>query len=133
MTGVEVLPLGPERIVAIDGRPDPTALAGFVCLRLGEAEYMLLGATVTDLPLDGDVLAVDVGDAWEGWSVAGPGAADFLARICALDLAGFAPGAAVRTAMGGIAVVLRRIGETSWELRVERSYAGWFEAWLRAP
>lgn len=131
MSRFELVSLGAERLVAIDGRPDAAALAGRACLRLGEAEHMLLDVAAADLPPVGDALAVDVGDAWEGWSLTGPGADALLARICTLDLAGFASGAATRTAMGGISVLLRRTGDACWELRVERSYAAWFEAWLR--
>lgn len=123
--------LGPERLVAIDGPVEASALASFTALRLGEREHLVLGATVQDLPPLGAALAIDVGDSWEGWTLRGPGARDLLARICALDLDRFMPQAATRTAMAGIPVLLRRTGETSWELRVDSSYAAWFEAWLK--
>jgi heterotetrameric sarcosine oxidase gamma subunit len=131
MTGADLSPLGPERLVAVDGVPDAAALAGFACLRLGAQEYLVLDATADQLPALPAALAIDVGDAWEGWSLTGPGAAALLARACPLDLSTFVQGAATRTAMAGIAVLLRRTGSERWELRVERSYAAWFEAWLR--
>lgn len=131
MSGFALVSLGPERLVAIDGDPDAAALAGCACMRLGESEHMLIGVAAADLPPVGDALAIDVGDAWEGWSLTGSGADALLARICTLDLDGLRPGAATRTAMGGISVLLRRTVDAGWELRVERSYAAWFEAWLR--
>ena len=131
MNAFTLSPLGPELLVAIDGHVDASALASFTALRLGEREHLVLGATVQDLPPLGAALAIDVGDAWEGWTLAGPGARDMLARICTLDLDRFAQQAATRTAMAGIPVLLRRTGETSWELRVDVSYAAWFEAWLK--
>lgn len=131
MIDVTLSSLGPERLVAIDGPVDASALASFTALRLGEREHLVLGATAQDLPPLGGALAIDVGDSWEGWTLTGPGARGLLARICALDLERFAPRGATRTAMAGIPVLLRRTGETGWELRVEGSYAVWFEAWLK--
>jgi hypothetical protein len=131
VTGVDLVPLGPERLVAIDGPVDAAALAAFTALRLGEGEHLVLGAAAGDLPPLPDALAIDIGDAWEGWSLTGPGAGDLLARVCTLDIARFPAPGATRTAMAGISVLLRRVDAARWELRVERSYAAWFEAWLK--
>lgn len=130
MSATRIDRLGPERLVAIDGEVPEAMLAGLEALRLGPREVLVLGVEAAALPPLAGALAVDVGDAHEGWSIAGPGAMRLLAKACALDLAAFAPGMATRTAMAGVAVVLRRVPDGSWELRVERSYASWLEAWL---
>jgi heterotetrameric sarcosine oxidase gamma subunit len=123
--------LPPERLVAIDGSLPSDTLPGFTVLRLAAREHLVLDASTADLPELPDALAIDVSEAWSGWSLAGEGAADLLMRGCALDIPRVAPGEATRTVMGGVTVLLRRIGAARWELRVDRSYAAWFEAFLR--
>jgi heterotetrameric sarcosine oxidase gamma subunit len=131
MKPFDLLGLPAERLVAIDGVVPPDALSGFTVLRLGAREYLVLDAGIADLPELPDALAVDVGEAWAGWSLAGEGAEDLLMRGCALDIPGIAPGDATRTVMAGVTVLLRRTGAARWELRVDRSYAAWFEDFLR--
>ena len=130
MNDARIEPIGPERLVAIDGEVPPAALAGYEVLRLGPRELLVLDAEAASLPPLPGALAVDVGDAHEGWRLGGPGAARLLAKACALDLARMRPGEATRTAMAGIPVVLRRGAGDAWELRVDRSYAAWLGAWL---
>jgi sarcosine oxidase gamma subunit len=80
--------------------------------------------------LGAGALVLDVGDSWEGWRITGPGVPGLLARICTLDVAMLRPGVATRTAIAGLPVILRLL-DGGCELRVERSYADWFETWLR--
>ncbi|MBM3626875.1 MAG: hypothetical protein FJX21_03575 [Alphaproteobacteria bacterium] len=131
MSVARIDPIGPERLVAIDGEVPEGALEGLAALRLGPRELLVLDAEASALPSLPGALVVDVADAHEGWSIHGPGAARLLARACTLDLDSVRPGEATRTAMAGIAVILRRMPPGGWELRVERSHAAWLEAWLR--
>lgn len=126
-----MIPLGPERLVAIDGMIDPAALAPRVVLRLGEREWLLLDAAVAELPPIPAALAIDVGDSYEGWRLAGPAGRALLEKACPLDLEALAPGSATRTVMASVTVVLRVCDADAFELRVDRSYAAWLEAWLR--
>jgi heterotetrameric sarcosine oxidase gamma subunit len=132
MSAARIEPIGPERLVAIDGDVPEGALAGLAVLRLGPREHLVLGAEASALPPLGGALAIDVGDAHEGWSLSGPGAARLLAKACALDLGLVRPGEATRTAMAGIPAMLRRVAPEAWELRVDRACATWVEAWLRS-
>ena len=132
MNDARIDPIGPERLVAIDGEVADGALAGLAVLRLGPREHLVLGAEASALPPLGGALAIDVGDAHEGWSLSGPGAARLLAKACALDLGLVRPGEATRTAMAGIPAILRRVAPEAWELRVDRACATWVEAWLRS-
>jgi sarcosine oxidase subunit gamma len=131
MKPFELAALPPERLVAIDGAIATDALSRFTVLHLGARERLVLDACVADLPDLADALAIDVGEAWSGWSLAGAGAEDLLVRGCALDIQRIAPGSATRTVMGGVTVLLRRTGAERWELRVDRSYAAWFGEFLR--
>lgn len=131
MSDVVLTSLGPERLVAIDGRIDGIDLSHWHALRLGEREWLVLDAAVAELPPLPEALAVDVGDAIEGWRLTGDAGRALLAKACPLDLDGLAIGAATRTAMGGVTVTLVVVGAGDYVLRVERSYAAWFEAWLR--
>ncbi|MBM3525253.1 MAG: hypothetical protein FJX57_20085 [Alphaproteobacteria bacterium] len=124
-------PLGPERLVAIDGTIDPDALAPRVVLRLGEREWLVLDAVAALLPPLPAALAIDVGDSCEGWRLHGPAARATVEKACMLDLETLPPGSATRTAMAGVTVMLRVVGPDAFELRVDRSYAAWLEAWLR--
>jgi len=131
MKPFELATLPPERLVAIDGAIAVDALTGFTVLHLGAREHLVLDACVADLPDLADALAIDVGEGWAGWSLAGAGAADLLSRGCTLDIPRIATGHATRTVMGGVTVLLRRTGAQRWDLRVDRSYAAWFEEFLR--
>ncbi len=79
--------------------------------------------------VEGEADGIDVSDAYATFAVTGAGAADFLARGIALDLARLAPDFAGRTRLGEIAVLLDRVAG-GWRLRCERSYAEWLAAWL---
>ena len=132
MSAARIEPIGPERLVAIDGDVPEGVLAGLAVLRLGPREHLVLDAEASALPPLGGALAIDVGDAHEGWTLSGPGAARLLAKACTLDLALVRPGEATRTAMAGVPAILRRLDPEAWELRVDRGYAAWLEAWLRS-
>jgi len=132
MSAARIEPIGPERLVVIDGDVPDGALAGLAAPRLGPREHLVLDAEASALPPLGGALAIDVGDAHEGWTLSGPGAARLLAKACALDLALVRPGEATRTAMAGVPAILRRLDPEAWELRVDRGYAAWLEAWLRS-
>jgi heterotetrameric sarcosine oxidase gamma subunit len=131
---VDIAPLDAERLVAVHASPvDALALlAPFDALRLGPEEWLCLDTTARMVAsaLGADALVLDVGDAYEGWRISGAGTPELLARICTLDVATLRPGFASRTAMAGLPVVLR-ILDGDCELRIERSYGAWFEAWLR--
>lgn len=124
-------PLGPERLVAIDGAIDPGPLPMRGVLRLGEREWLVIDAAADALPDLPGALAVDVGESYAGWRVEGAGALDLLAKACALDIERLPAGTATRTVMAGVTVLLRVVEVGQFELRVDRSYAEWFEAWLR--
>jgi len=132
MSATRIEPIGPERLVSIDGEVPPGALVGLAALRLGPREHLVLDAEASALPPLGGALAIDVGDAHEGWALSGPGAARLLAKACTLDLALVGLGEATRTAMAGVPAILRRVAPEAWELRVDRSHAAWIEAWLRS-
>lgn len=130
MNDIALTSLGPERLVAIDGRIDGVDLSRWQVLRLAEQEWLVLDAAVADLPALPDALAIDVGDASEGWRLTGAASRTHLAKACPLDLDRLGVGAGTRTSMGGVTVTLQVVAADAYVLRVERSYAAWFEAWL---
>lgn len=81
--------------------------------------------------VDGEAAGIDMSDAYAGFAVTGPGAADLLARGMALDLERLTPDFAGRAKLGEIAVLLDRVAG-GWRLRCERSYAEWLGAWLNS-
>lgn len=129
-----IVRLPPERLVAVHASPVEALplLAPFVALRLGPEEWLCLDATAraVEAALGPQALVLDVGDAHAGWRISGDGVADLLARASALDLATLPPGGATRTAMAGLAVVVRLL-DGGCELRVDRSYGDWFDVWLQ--
>jgi heterotetrameric sarcosine oxidase gamma subunit len=129
---IEALPA--ELLVAVHASPVEAVplLAPFAALRLGPEEWLCLGATAraVESALGSNALVLDVGDSYAGWRIVGAGARDLLARACALDLDQLAAGAATRTLAAGTHVVLRVLDD-GYELRIDRSYADWFDAWLR--
>lgn len=131
MSAFDLASLGPERLVSIDGAIDPGPLPVRAVLRLGEREWLVLDAVAAEIPELAGALAVDVGDSIDGWRLSGPGACELMAKACLLDLGRLPAGAATRTVMGGVTVLVRVVAADVFELRVERSYAAWFEAWLR--
>ncbi len=132
---VTITSLGPERMVAVNAPAMEAVpfLARFTTLQLGPEEFLCLDVAARDVAavLDHGALVVDIGDAYAGWTVDGPSAHDLMARASALDLDALAPGAVTRCLMGSVTVVLRILAPGRFELRVERSYAEWFELWLR--
>lgn len=132
---VTITPLGAERLVAVNAPAMEAVpfLARFTTLQLAAEEFLCLDVAAHDVAavLGRDALAVDIGDAYAGWVLDGPDARDLLARACALDFDMMAIGTATRCLMGGVSVVLRLLPASRFELRVERSYAEWFELWLR--
>jgi heterotetrameric sarcosine oxidase gamma subunit len=95
-------------------------------VRIEPATWLVFGACAAP-PADG--MAVDVSDAYTGFSVEGLGAADLLAQGIALDLERLAPDFAGRTRVGDVAIILVRTAG-GYVLRCERSYAEWLNAWL---
>ena len=132
---VTITAIGAERLVAVSAPAIEAVpfLARFTTLRLGPEEFLCLDVAAGEVAavLDRGALVLEIGDAYAGWRVAGDGARDLMARACALDLDAMAHGAATRCLMGGVSVVLRILDRACFELRVERSYAEWFELWLR--
>jgi len=90
------------------------------------ATWLVFGACAAP-PADG--MAVNVSDAYTGFSVEGVGATDLLAQGIALDLERLAPDFAGRTRLGDVAIILVRTAG-GYVLRCERSYAEWLAAWL---
>ena len=131
---VDIAPLGEERLVAVHASPvdAPALLARFEALRLGPEEWLCLDTTARMVAsaLGADALVLDIGDAYAGWRISGDGTMALLALVCSLDVAALRPGDATRTAMAGLPVILRML-DGSCELRIERGYGEWFEAWLR--
>jgi heterotetrameric sarcosine oxidase gamma subunit len=130
---VDIAPLGTERLVAVHASPVDAAprLADLGALRLGPEEWLCLDVTAREVTpaLGSAALVLDIGDAYAGWRISGDGATALLARVCSLDVAALRPGDATRTAMAGLPVILRMLDQ-GCELRVERGYGEWFEAWL---
>ena len=130
---VVITPLPAERLVAVHASPVEAVplLAPFTALRLGPEEWLCLdtGVRAVEAALGSNALALDVGDAYEGWHLGGTGVRDWLARACAVDLARLPTGSATRVLMGAVGVVVRVV-EDGYELRVDRSYAEWFATWM---
>ncbi len=133
--GASITSLGAERLVAVNAPAIESVpfLARFTTLRLGPEEFLCLDVTAREVAsvLDRAALVLEIGDAYAGWVVEGTEARDLMSRACALDLDLMPIGAATRCLMGGVSVILRILDPSRFELRVERSYAEWFELWLR--
>ncbi|MFZ1469208.1 MAG: sarcosine oxidase subunit gamma [Paracoccaceae bacterium] len=88
----------------------------------GRDQAFLMGVAAPEI--DGAALT-DQSDAWAGFTLTGPGAAQALARLVALDLrvASFPPGRAARTGLNHMAMVLLRTGDEAFTLFVFRSMA----------
>ena len=76
--------------------------------------------------------AVDVSANRVGFALAGPGAADVLARGCSLDLhpSVFPPGRCAQTLLARAQVILLRRTEHTFHLLVRPSFAPYLRAWL---
>lgn len=137
LAGAAALDL-PRRVGGVARRGGRTAL------RLGPDEWLLvsdaegeaapLAAALEAAIGDRHATVVDVSAARVATEIEGPGAADLLAAGCPLDLAtgAFAPGTCAATVLGRIEALIERQGEARWRVFVRRSYAGHFDAWLRA-
>ncbi len=79
-------------------------------------------------------MAQDVSDARTVLRLAGPLVGEVLAKGVPVDttIAGFAPGTARRTHLGGLAVALWRVDAETWEIACFRSYAHHLRNWLEA-
>lgn len=113
MADVEKLPPSRLTLVLAEARPAPDAMPN------EPGQWLVEGAA------DG----IDMSDAYAGFVVTGPGAAELLARGMALDFERVAPDFAGRARLGEIAVLLDRV-PGGWRVRCERSYAEWLGKWL---
>ena len=117
--------------VSLRGEPPlaPNTVAGGA-LWLGPDEWLVLGGREEDYP---DAwAAVDVSANRVCLELAGPGAADVLARGCALDLHPpvFPPGRCAQTLVARAQVILYRTDD-AFRLLVRPSFADYLRAWLR--
>ena len=106
------------------GWPGPnSALAaeGAAIVWTGRDQAFLIGAEAESLV--GLAALTDQSDGWARLRLAGPGAADVLARLVPLDLRGFAPGQAVRSQLGHMMMVLTMPEAGVFEIMVFRSMA----------
>jgi len=121
-----------ESQVSVRGEPPlaPNTGAGDA-LWLGPDEWLVLGGREQDYP---DAwAAVDVSANRVCLELAGPAAADVLARGCALDLhlSVFPPGSCAQTLLARAQVILYRTDEDVFRLLVRPSYADYLRAWFR--
>jgi sarcosine oxidase, subunit gamma len=124
--------VGIEAQVVVRGEPPmaPNTVAGDA-LWLGPDEWLVLGGRESDFP---DAwAAVDVSANRVCLELAGAGAADVLARGCALDLhpSVFPPGHCAQTLVGRAQVILWRVDADTFRLLVRPSFADYLRAWLR--
>jgi heterotetrameric sarcosine oxidase gamma subunit len=98
------------------------ALASGRVLPFALGHGLVEGAEVAGL--EGLAAVADQSDGWAGLALAGAAAADGLARLVPLDLdpSVFRPGAAARSQLGQVPLVLVAVGG-GFELLVPRSYA----------
>jgi sarcosine oxidase subunit gamma len=78
------------------------------------------------------VTVTDVSDAYTVIRLAGPAAAEVLAKGCALDTHDrvFPPGKVARSLLAKADVILHRLTADTFELYVARSYADYLWRWL---
>jgi heterotetrameric sarcosine oxidase gamma subunit len=121
-----------ETQVSVRGEP-PLAPNTFAdgALWLGPDEWLVLGAHEQDYA--DQPAAVDVSANRVCLELAGEGAADVLARGCALDLHSsvFPPGRCAQTLLARAQVILYRTDEHAFRLLVRPSFADYVRAWLR--
>ena len=117
--------------ISVRGEPPmaPNTVAGDA-LWLGPDEWLVLGGReedYADLPA-----AVDVSANRSCLELSGEGAADVLARGCALDLhpSVFPPGRCAQTLVARAQVILYRPAEHTFRLLVRPSFADYLRAWL---
>lgn len=107
------------------GFPAPNGMAQGKTARIvwtGRGQAFLIGAPAPE-GLDAVAALTDQSDGWAGLRLAGPAAADVLARLVPLDLDSFAPGTAARSLLGHMALILMRPDPEVWDLLVFRSMA----------
>lgn len=129
------LQLGPQEAWWMPGSDPPGAAAARVetalrsgsgLLRLGDPAGTDRGATD-----NGPVIAcADLGDAFIGWDLAGPGWDEFLALGCPLDLARLGSGRCARTRLAQAPVVLAPQAQQGCTLWTERSHGAYLGRWL---
>ena len=121
-----------ESQVSVRGEPPlaPNTVAGDA-LWLGPNEWLVLGAR-EEAYADASA-AVDVSANRVCLELAGPGAADVLARGCALDLhpSVFPPGSCAQTLLARAQVILYGTEADVFRLLVRPSYADYLRAWFR--
>jgi heterotetrameric sarcosine oxidase gamma subunit len=121
-----------EAQVSVRGEP-PLAPNTFAddALWLGPDEWLVLGGREQDY---GDQpAAVDTSANRVCLELSGEGAAEVLARGCALDLhpSVFPPGRCAQTLLARAQVILYRTEEHAFRLLVRPSFADYVRAWLR--
>ncbi|MFN3292332.1 MAG: sarcosine oxidase subunit gamma [Gemmobacter sp.] len=105
--------------------PNAMATAGDACIVwTGRGQAFLIGAAPPAGLAEAAALT-DQSDGWAALRLAGPAAADVLARLVPLDLSApaFPPGTAARSLLGHMSVVLMRPEPQTWQLLVFRSMA----------
>jgi sarcosine oxidase subunit gamma len=116
--------------VNVRGEPPmaPNTVAGDA-IWLGPDEWLVLGGREEDYP---GLPVVDVSANRVCLELSGPGAADVLARGCALDLhpSVFPSGRCAQTLVARAQVILYRTDD-AFRLLVRPSYADYLRAWLR--
>ena len=118
--------------VSVRGEPPvaPNTVVGDA-LWLGPDEWLVLGGREEDYA--DQPAAVDVSANRICLELSGEGAADVLARGCALDLhpSVFPPGRCAQTLVARAQVILYRPEEHTFRLLVRPSFADYLRAWLR--
>ena len=118
--------------VSVRGEPPlaPNTVGGDA-LWLGPDEWLVLGGREEDYA--DQPAAVDVSANRICLELSGEGAADVLARGCALDLhpSVFPPGRCAQTLVARAQVILYRPEEHTFRLLVRPSFADYLRAWLR--
>lgn len=118
--------------VSVRGEPpmEPNTVVGDA-LWLGPDEWLVLGGREEDYA--DQPAAVDVSANRSCLELSGEGAADVLARGCALDLhpSVFPPGRCAQTLVARAQVILYRPEEHTFRLLVRPSFADYLRAWLR--
>ena len=118
--------------VSVRGEPPlaPNTVAGDA-IWLGPDEWLVLGGREEDYA--DQPAAVDVSANRVCFELSGEGAADVLARGCALDLhpSVFPPGRCAQTLLARAQVILCRTDEHAFRLLVRPSFADYLQAWFR--
>lgn len=75
----------------------------------------------------------DLSESFAGLELEGEHAVDVLMSGCSLDLRpeAFGTGSVARTAVASISTVVRKTGDSTWRLLLDRSEAAYFSSWLQ--